>query len=191
MRKFHLSASSKNNALTVEIRRQKCVGWSEVGFGGQVWSHRSNIYLDHGHVWIWRLFIRIIFIIFRFPGTVCRIVSLNFYRFWVTFYDFWNFNFFLFFDELGWIPGFLRIHPSYNFRGFHSKTTIWVQKWNFWNFSKFTLVKAKQISKMSFFQKPLNWVFGKTLKYQIKKLNTWPGQLEHALLTFRTPLAPT
>ena len=41
------------------------------------------------------------------------------------------------------------------------------------------------------FSKPLNWVFGKTLKYRIKKLNTWPGQLEHALLTFRTPLAPT
>ena len=92
---------------------------------------------------------------------------------------------------IGWIRKNPGIHPSYNFRGFHSKTTIWVQKWNFWNFSKFTLVKAKQISKMSFFQKPLNWVFGKTLKYQIKKLNTWPGQLEHALLTFRTPLAPT
>ena len=42
-----------------------------------------------------------------------------------------------------------------------------------------------------FSKKPLNWVFGKTLKYRIKKLNTWPGQLEHALLTFRTPLAPT
>ena len=41
------------------------------------------------------------------------------------------------------------------------------------------------------FSKPLNWVFGKTLKYRIKKLNTWPGQLKHALLTFRTPLAPT
>ena len=119
-----------------------------------MWSYWSNIYLDHGHVWIWRLFIRIIFIIFRFPGTVCRIVSLNFYRFWVTFLWFLN-----------------QIESKW--------AKIWAK-----------LVKAKQISKMTFFQKPLNWVFGKTLKYRIKKLNTWPGQLEHALLNFRTPLAP-
>ena len=80
-------------------------------------------------------------------------------------------------DELGWIPGFLRIHPiydfrnfaengqsdngyfldkfwksyigwirenpeihpSYNFRGFHSKMTIWAQKWKFWNLLELTL----------------------------------------------------
>ena len=80
---------SRNQATKMR-RLYILVVWGWVYWSGQVWSYWSNIYLDHGHVWIWRLFIRIIFIIFRFPGTVCRIVSLNFYRFWVTFYDFWT-----------------------------------------------------------------------------------------------------
>ena len=40
---------------------------------------------------------------------------------------------------IGWIRQNPGIHPSYNFRGFHSKKTNWAKKWLFLNFSEFTL----------------------------------------------------
>ena len=40
---------------------------------------------------------------------------------------------------IGWIRKNPGIYPSHNFRGFHSKMTMWAQKWKFWNFSDFTL----------------------------------------------------
>ena len=40
---------------------------------------------------------------------------------------------FLVIGGIGWIRKNPRIHPSYNFRGFHWNMIIWAQKWKFWN----------------------------------------------------------
>ena len=164
MRKFHLSATSKNIALTVEIRFDNENAW-DAHFHGP-----GSSSLDGSGV---------VIMVKYLPGSwPCMNMAAfhkdYFYHFsislsrcclWNHIAQFWSIlgNFLWFFNLIS------------------SQTPIGAELEDLGETDPENVI----------FSKPLNWVFGKTLKYRIKKLNTWPGQLEHALLTFRTPLAST